>query len=465
MFCSNCGNTIEEGSLFCPYCGAKLSAPSVEPKKATGINKVLLTVAIISGAAVITAAGIGIYAITHKEPVDSPEHTSKGIVASTEVTTERSSNSQKDSSETPVVFSIDNVLDAYQNQVTADNGHNVALIDFDGDETPELVYTANYEYKLYTYKNDAVSEITISPGNTLASLYGNKFYNGSIQAASGEYEYFLFEYVPGEKLIRTHSSNTCKNDYYLTFDENLSPTLYLQSSWSGKWTTYINGSPVENEEFNKQRVDKGFDKLVKCEYYYDDVKTAYKNMDKKPAKSQLFTDFITGNTDAINSIYYVGENTNDYSCNLVSYEDYLSIIGDSNARVDYQYIDFDNDGIDELLVYGECYSISFFDTFGDNVYLLFSSEGTADMAEVHTNKSGNQIIRCDICHGGRQIFDVSTYDACGCLVDWFELSAEYYGNSNDTYDANSSFNYRGRKISMAEYEMIYKSLYDIGDTD
>lgn len=144
-------------------------------------------------------------------------------------------------------------MDAYQNQVTADSGHNVALIDFDGDETPELVYTRN-----------------------------------------SEYEYFLFEYVPGEKLIRTHSSNSCKNDY---------------------------------------------------------------------------------------------------SCNSVSFEEHRSSIGDSNAKVDYAYKDFDNDGIDELIVYGECYTASFFDTFGDNVYLMFSSGGTADMASVVTTESGNVIIR------------------------------------------------------------------------
>lgn len=251
-------------------------------------------------------------------------------------------------------------MDAYQNQVTADSGHNVALIDFDGDETPELVYTRNSEYKLYTYKDDAVSEIEISPENSSASMYGKKFYTGYFGDNNTEYEYFLFEYVPGEKLIRTHSSNSCKNDY---------------------------------------------------------------------------------------------------SCNSVSYEEHRSSIGDSNAKVDYAYKDFDNDGIDELIVYGECYTASFFDTFGDNVYLMFSSGGTADMASVVTTESGNVIIRCDIGHGGRQIYDVSTYDACGCLVDWYELSAEYYDNINYTHT------YRGKTISMEEYENIYNALFGIDNTD
>lgn len=453
MFCSFCGQQLEDGSKFCPYCGGPVSAPqentaipNTPPVNKKPVNKALLAGAIISGVAVIGAAVFGVYTLTHKDPADKP-------VTAAE-------------SQTKEVSGIDKIITAYQKQVTDNNGHNVALIDFDGDDTPELIYTSQSAYKMFTYKDDAVVEISVTPGNSSAKLSGNKFYNGQSEAADNRFEQFFFEYVPGKKQIRTHSADSNKNDFYITYDDSLNPTLLLQSTWSGKWTTYVNGTEVDNEDFNKQRVENGFDKLVKCEYYYSDVQSAYDNMSKTPSKSQLFADFLAGKLDAVDSVTSINADTDEFSFSTSSYSNYRSNIDESDwTNSDYEYKDFDNDGIDELIVYGSSCNALFFETFGDNVYLLFSSGGTADMASVENPGSGNVIVRSDIGHMGRQYHYVSTYDACGCLVDWYELNAEYFDNSTDRYDSNSDFSYRGNKISMAEYEKLYNALYGIVKTD
>ena len=235
MFCSFCGQQLEDGSKFCPYCGGPVSAPqentaipNTPPVNKKPVNKALLAGAIISGVAVIGAAVFGVYTLTHKDPADKP-------VTAAE-------------SQTKEVSGIDKIITAYQKQVTDNNGHNVALIDFDGDDTPELIYTSQSAYKMFTYKDDAVVEISVTPGNSSAKLSGNKFYNGQSEAADNRFEQFFFEYVPGKKQIRTHSADSNKNDFYITYDDSLNPTLLLQSTWSGKWTTYVNGTEVDNED-------------------------------------------------------------------------------------------------------------------------------------------------------------------------------------------------------------------------
>ncbi len=486
MFCSSCGQKLDDNTKFCPYCGAPTGAPvtpnnisaatpagavdstmaansagaadstraansarsagvdktlSADSSKATAkkpVNKALLASAIVLGVAVVAAASFGIHLLTSKKSSDTDN----------KQTTANTNDTQKE----------DSYLDAYQAQVTADNGHNVALIDFDGDNTPDLIYTSGSSYKLYTYKDNAVSEISITPGNTRANFSGNLFYNGEASPTQNRYEHFYFEYVPGAKLIRTHSADSTKNDFYISFDESLTPALSLQTTWSGSWTTYVDGAVAENDTFNKERISRGFDKLTRCEYYYDDVKTAYDNLSKKSSKTNILSDFVEGKIDAIDSITSVDTKNGTFSYSNTNYATYRSKYGASNTDTDYDYIDFDNDGVNELIVNGDSYERLFFDTCGDDVYLLFSSGGTADQANITTLDSSNVIVRSDTGHQGRQTYVVSTYDSCGCLVDWYGLSAEYYDNQNDRYDANSTFTYRDNKISMKDYMKLASAL-------
>ena len=199
MFCSSCGQKLDDNTKFCPYCGAPTGAPvtpnnisaatpagavdstraansarsagvdktlSADNSKATAkkpVNKALLASAIVLGVAVVAAASFGIHLLTSKKSSDTDN----------KQTTANTNDTQKE----------DSYLDAYQAQVTADNGHNVALIDFDGDNTPDLIYTSGSSYKLYTYKDNAVSEISITLGNTRANFSGNLFYNGEASQA------------------------------------------------------------------------------------------------------------------------------------------------------------------------------------------------------------------------------------------------------------------------------------------
>lgn len=38
MYCKNCGNTINENALYCPYCGAKLDSTQLEKSKSLDIG-------------------------------------------------------------------------------------------------------------------------------------------------------------------------------------------------------------------------------------------------------------------------------------------------------------------------------------------------------------------------------------------------------------------------------------------
>ena len=46
MFCQNCGKEIEDGSLFCGYCGASQEAPSTETASNAATNSGVLMQAV-----------------------------------------------------------------------------------------------------------------------------------------------------------------------------------------------------------------------------------------------------------------------------------------------------------------------------------------------------------------------------------------------------------------------------------
>ena len=141
---------------------------------------------------------------------------------------------------------------------------------------------------------------------------------------------------------------------------------------------------------------------------------------------------------------------------MQSYEDfYEQVISGDELWGDYEYVDFDNDGMDELVLHGFAGACTFFDVIGDNVYFLLHTGTTTDVASIATFQGKDIIQRTDYTHVGRQICSIMQYDACGCLLDYASLVASYEGSE---YTSNDEFEFRNKTITMEEFEEIRSSI-------
>lgn len=122
-------------------------------------------------------------------------------------------------------------------------------------------------------------------------------------------------------------------------------------------------------------------------------------------------------------------------------------------------LDLDNDGEDELVLYGP-YGGMYLDKSSSDDYLIVfaEGEGTAMQLSYVFYDNAYWIIKSDTTHAGRKMYSFTKYSGVNNIVDSFELNAEY-GNQ-DYYDENSDFTYRDRKITMEEYEQIYENIFD-----
>ncbi len=124
-------------------------------------------------------------------------------------------------------------------------------------------------------------------------------------------------------------------------------------------------------------------------------------------------------------------------------EQYNEIFRRENAKR-AALIYLDEDAIPELLlVKNGAYQLY---SFG-----VFKTSGTGDVGSVAEIKETRVIARTDLTHAGRNIYRIMQYDSCCCIIDWFTLSAGFEGGS---YAAEDEFYYRGREISMEEFEAI-----------
>ncbi len=120
-----------------------------------------------------------------------------------------------------------------------------------------------------------------------------------------------------------------------------------------------------------------------------------------------------------------------------------------------EYVDFDNDGEDELIMHGYAGARLYFDALGDIVYKVLKTVSTTDVSYVAEMDGKRVVVRTDLTHAGRQCYRVMKYDGCGCLTDWYELCAWYEGTD---YGAGDRYEYRERTISMEEFEAIRDSI-------
>ncbi|MCM1124049.1 MAG: hypothetical protein NC416_15820 [Eubacterium sp.] len=349
---------------------------------------------------------------------------------------------------TQTVDRTDEWREAYGDLILKESVKRAALLYLDADATPELLTLKNGEYHLYTFDGAQTAAISMPDGKIKASAYAPKHV---LENFSGDLAFCWFEYVPYQGLMRVHGGDEDRCDYYLRY-QNGSTALELEAKFTDFiWCTYSAEEEIENEEFLSRLSDLGYDGLAPCAFLYDNIDDAYKNMGKTLKSSEVMDDFVNGKIDAL---YQVEEAADipEESFVMRSYVDLYRdfIMGDGMGST--QYVDFDNDGEDELIIRDYMGNSIFLDVIGGTVYNVMEASGTANQAYAAEMEGKRVVVNADVSHGGRKFYIVKQYDSCGCLVDFFRLSASYDGKND--YSAEDSFKYREQPISMEVFEEI-----------
>ena len=346
--------------------------------------------------------------------------------------------------------------EAYQNLLLKEEVKRMALIYLDEDIIPELLVLQNGEYFLYTFDGSQIAAIDMPDDGIRAKSYAPKH---ALEHSAGDLAFYWFEYVPYQGLIRVHSGDEGERcDYYLSY-KNASFDLELEAKFTDYiWHTYNAKQEITNEEFLSSLSDLGYDQLSPCGFLYDNIEDAYENIGKVSDNREVLDDFVNGKIDALYQVEEITDIPEDGFA-MRSYVDlYMDfIMGDGMGRM--QYVDFDNDGEDELVMRDYMGNSIFLDVIGNTVYNVLEAYGTADQSDAAEMDGKRVVVSADVSHGGRKHYIVKQYDACGCLVDFFRLSASYDGK--DHYSDEDEFEYREQPVTMEEFEEIRDRIQDI----
>ena len=347
-------------------------------------------------------------------------------------------------------------LDSYAELVVAEEVKRVSLIYLDEDDIPELLALKDGEYYLYSFDGSGVRAIAMPAIEIKANAYGQQ-HNFDW---SDEMTFYWFEYVPYQGLIRVHSgADEEREDYYLRYANGLLSTeLEVKSDNSNTWYTYDAEKEISNEEFLSQLSALGYDKLIPCGYLYENVADAYENIGTVSDTRKVLDDFVNGKMDALDYVDGISDIPED-SFVMKSYAEYFDEMTGGDElwieEIKTEYVDFDNDGEDELMIRGYVGSRLYFDVVGDTVYKVLNTYFTTDSSYVAGLDGKRVIARTDLSHGGRKVYRIMELDACCCVVDWWELHASYEG---ERYTEEDEFTYRDREITMEEFEEIVSSI-------
>jgi hypothetical protein len=174
-----------------------------------------------------------------------------------------------------------------------------------------------------------------------------------------------------------------------------------------------------------------------------------KDKDKEADAETLLQEFLDDEIEATQTLEDGSERTFKYSDLPHDEDDWESYYYNDNS-----FVDLDNDGEDELILWGP-YGGMYLDARDGGVYVLTEGHGTAGELWYTEHEGDIYIVHADVSHAGRQIHNLDRYEN-GEIVESFDLSAEYWENTFDTYDRDSDFTYRGEKVTMEEYEALCK---------
>ena len=350
-------------------------------------------------------------------------------------------------------------LGQYNKIFVRENAKRAALIYLDKDAIPELLLIKNGAYQLYSFDGSEIKNINPSDPEIKMKVYGP---GHEVEGRTENQKFYWFEYVPYKGLIRVHDGTIQKmegvrrheqerHDYYLKCTDGFLTKELEVKTIGEKWRTYNAEQEIENEEFLSQISELGYDQLIPCGFLYETIEDAYKNIGASTDTKKVLEDFVSGKTNAVNYVEEISDIPED-SFVMRSFEDfYNDITSGEEYWGEIEYIDFDNDGEEELIIHGYCDAYLLFDVIGDTVYRLFETSSTTDVGSIVEMEGKKVIARTDLTHVGRQYYRIITYDSCCCIIDWFTLSANFEGNN---YSVEDEFHYRGRKISMEEFEAV-----------
>lgn len=348
-------------------------------------------------------------------------------------------------------------LDKYSDLFVRENAKRAALIYLDGDSIPELLILKDGEYRLYSFDGSDIKAAAMPDTEIKANAYGPRhdFEDSEKQT------FYWFEYVPYKGLIRVHGGDDReRHDYYLKYTDGLFGVELEAKSADYMWHTYDAEKEIANEEFLGQLADRGYDGLIPCGCLYENVETAYENIGAASDIKKVLEDFVSGRIDALDYVEEISDIPEE-SFVMRSYNDFYYDINDiAAAGGDYgrlEYIDFDNDGEEELIICSYTGMRQYFDVIGDTVYqVLITGSCTTDSGHVAEREGKSIIERTDLGHVGRKKYNIMTYDPCCCLIDWFCLYTEYEGSG---YSAGDKFEYRNNAITLEEFEEIVNSIH------
>lgn len=344
-------------------------------------------------------------------------------------------------------------LDEYDRVFAGMQGGRAALVYLDDDSVPELLILKDGEYQMYFFDGSAARKISL-PNEVKANAYGTRY---AVEDTEGsELIFFWFEYVPRKGLVRIHGGEDEKRrDYYLSYEDGVL-NVELEADDEGyTWNTYDAEGEITNEEFSDRLAKLGYNSLICCAYLYGDVKTAYENGEHTADARKELEDFVSGKADAVEYVESICEAPEQGFARRNFAEINEEVTAGEPWWEGVEYVDFDNDGEDELIVHGYAGARLYFDVVGDTVYKVIKTGSTADVSYVAEMNGKRVVVRTDLTHGGRKYYWVMTYDGCGCLTDWFELSAGYEG---EDYGTEDRYEYRNRVISGKEFEAIRDSI-------
>lgn len=346
-------------------------------------------------------------------------------------------------------------MESYYNFCEQENAEQLTLLYLDEDDVPELLIRKEREYELYFFDGSKVQPISMPDAGIKANTYGPKH---DVEDYGKYRTPYWFEYVPRQGLVRVHEDDEDeRHDYYLRYADGVLSKEF--ETWSdGSWHTCEGDEEIANEDFRSRLTESGYDRLIPCAYLYDSVAAAYENRDAMSDPKGVLEDFVNGKADALcyEDVLERGTPTEE-GFFLRNYEEiYETMTCGEPWWGSLVYVDFDNDGEDELVLGGYAGSRMFFDVIGDTVYEVLNTSSTTDNGNVAEMNGRKVIERTDLLHGGRQYYWITEYDSCCCVVDWFRLCTNFEG---DRYAEGDEFEYRGREITMQEFEEIVGSIH------
>lgn len=348
-------------------------------------------------------------------------------------------------------------LEEYNRILAGTPGGRAALVCLDNDSLPELVILKDGEYQIYFFDGAEAKKISMPNVGMKANAYGTRFVIEG--AEGGELTFFWFEYAPRKGLVRIHDGDAVKRrDYYLSYEGGTLKVELETDDEGGTWNTYDAEGKITNEEFSERLAEMGYDGLICCAYLYGDIETAYEHIGRESDAYKIMENFVSGETAAVEYV----ENRCDIPEKGFAGRSFAEINEELTAGEAWweglEYVDFDNDGEDELILHGYAGARLYFDVIGNRVYKILGTGATTDVSFAAEMEEKQVIVRTDLAHGGRQCYWGMTYDGCGCLTDWFKLCAVY---EDEEYGAEDRFEYRDCEISMEEYEAIRDSIHEL----